>query len=425
MTEYLTETVFTWGSPPIKFGIGAVDEIGYDCGQFGLEQVLVLTDPWVAESGLPDRVSESLAAFGVKATVFDGVHCEPTDESFREAIEFAKDTDWDGFVAVGGGSTIDTAKAVNLMTTYPGDVLDYVNPPLGAGKAPPGPVKPLIAVPTTAGTGSESTAVCVVDILSLKVKTGISHPRLRPSLGVVDPLLTLSVPPHVSAACGMDVLCHAVESYTARPYHAFARRRPEQRTDFAGANPISDAFTEKALQLLARSFRTAVLSGGNLEARGDMMLAATFAGMGFGNAGCHVPHACAYPIAGRVKNFRPPDYPDTEPMVPHGEAVSLTAPAAFRFTFPTDAERHVRVAEWLDPTTRDIDDPRERLPQAIISIMRDIGIANGIEAVGYAAVDIPDLVDGAVKQRRLLTMTPRSVSAEDLEAIFTQSLRVW
>lgn len=202
---------------------------------------------------------------------------EPTDQSRREAVDFARETEWDGFVAIGGGSSIDTAKAINLLTTNPGDLMDYINKPAGDGKAPTEPLKPLIAVPTTAGTGSESTAMCILDVLALRVKTGISHPRLRPVLAVVDPLTTLTVPPHVTAATGLDVLCHALESYTARHYLSYARRRPEQRAVYVGSNPVSDAFIEKALPLLSRSFRRAVLTGHDLAARTDMMMAASFA----------------------------------------------------------------------------------------------------------------------------------------------------
>jgi hydroxyacid-oxoacid transhydrogenase len=424
-TEYLTETVFTWGAPPLKFGAGALDEIGFDCAQLGLDRVLIVTDEGVAATGVPDRAAAAMRQAGLKPAVYDGVHVEPTDKSIRDAVAYASDTDWDGFVAVGGGSSIDTAKAINLLTTNPGDLMDYVNKPVGDGQPPTAPLKPVIAVPTTAGTGSESTAMCVLDLLALRVKSGISHPKLRPVLAVIDPLVTLTMPPHVTASCGMDVLCHALESYTARHFRSYPRRRPEERAVYVGNNPVSDAFIEKALPLLSRSFRRAVLTGSDLDARTDMLLAASFAGMGFGNAGCHIPHACAYPIAGRVGTYRPPDYPPDEAMVPHGESVSLTAPAAFRYTFSTDPERHLRAAGLLDPRAAGTGDERERLPRALVSLMRDIGMPNGVGAVGYRDSDIPDLVDGALKQQRLLSMAPRDVTAEDLAGIFRDSLTIW
>lgn len=424
MAATTPESVFTWGAPPLKFGPGAVDELAHELGQFDARRVLVVTDPGVAATGVPAEIVEQLTTQALAAELFDQVHVEPTDESFAAAAEAAGGTDWDAFVAVGGGSVIDTAKAVNLLTTQPGTLIDYVNPPIGEGRKITEPLRPLIAVPTTAGTGAESTPVCVMDILGLKVKTGISHPSLRPSLAVVDPTVTMTLPPEVTAASGMDVLCHALESYTARPYTAFARKQPQDRVAYCGSNPVSDSWAEQALSLLARSFRRAVLVGGELRAREDVMLAATFAGMGFGNAGVHVPHACAYPIAGRVRDYRPAGYPD-EVMVPHGQSVSLTAPAAFRFTFPTDADRHLRAAALLDPTAPAQNDPRDQLPFVLTRLMQDIGIPNGIGAVGFDEADVPDLVDGAMQQQRLLNVAPRPVASEGLAGIFRESLRNW
>ncbi len=425
MSERVSETVFTWAAPPLKFGADAVEELGFECEQLGLDSVLIVTDRAVAATGAADRARSAVQAAGISAEVYDGAHSEPTDVSIRQAVDDVRGGDWSGVVAVGGGSVIDTAKAIALLTTYPDDLIAHVNQPIGQGKAPPGPIKPVVAVPTTAGTGAESTAVCILDLLELKVKSGISHARLRPIKAVVDPTLSLPLPPHVTACAGMDVLCHALESYTARPHHAYPRRSAADRPTYVGANPISDAFVEKAIPLVARSLRPAVLRGHDEQARTDMMLAASFAGMGFGNAGVHIPHACAYPIAGRVTDFHPPDYSAEEPMVPHGESVALTAPAAFRFTFPAAPERHAHAAELLDPTVAGIADRAERLPAALVSLMRDIGIANGVSAVGYGRGDMSALVDGTLKQQRLLTMCPRDVGADDLRAIVEASLTNW
>ncbi|MFG1920757.1 hydroxyacid-oxoacid transhydrogenase [Cryptosporangium sp. NPDC048952] len=429
MTDLLTESVFTWGAPPLKFGPGAVDEIGYDVARLGVRRVLVLTDPRIAATGLPARVGEALKAAGVDHALYDQVHCEPTDDSLRAAVtaaaELAGDDEFDGYLAVGGGSVIDTAKAVNLLSTSGGDVMDYVNKPVGGGQAPRKPMKPLVAVSTTAGTGAESTPVCVLDILGLKVKSGISHPSLRPVLAVVDPLVTLSLPAAVTAAAGMDIVCHALESYTARPYTSFLRHTAETRVAYNGSNPVSDVWAEKALTLIAKSFRRAVLVGTDLNARSDMMAAATFAGMGFGNAGVHIPHACAYPIAGMVSEYRPAGYDADEPMVPHGQSVSLTAPAAFRFTFPTDPERHVRAADLLSGGAASDAPPVERLPATLVALMRDIGIPSGVAAVGFAEADVDALVEGTVKQQRLLNVAPRTPSAEDLAGIFRASMENW
>ena len=400
------ETIFTWGAPPLKFGAGAVDEIGFEMAQHGARRVLILTDPDVNALGIPGRIAESLTRHGITSEIFDGVHVEPTDDSMDKAAGYARQQGpWDGFVAVGGGSSIDTAKAVNLLTTEGGELMDYINAPIGAGRAPQQPLKPLIAVPTTAGTGSESTAMCVMDILSMRVKTGISHWRLRPTLAVIDPLVSLTLPPEVTASAGMDIVCHALESYTARYYTTFDRKQPEQRVTYCGSNPISDLWSEKALALIASSFRTVVHEGSNLGARSNMMLAATFAGM--------------------VRDFRPAGYPQQEPMVPHGMSVSLTAPEAFRFSFPSAPDRHLRAAAMLAPDMDKLNDAGEQLPAAMVDLMRDIDIPNGIGAVGYSESDIPDLVPGTMKQQRLLATCPRDVNEEDIARIFARSIENW
>jgi alcohol dehydrogenase class IV len=422
------ETVFTYGAPGLKFGPGASDEIGFDLSQCDVRRVLVVTDPGVAATGHPQRVADQMGRFGIEAAVFDGVHVEPTDASFEAAIGHARATGpWDAFVAVGGGSSIDTAKAVNLLTTNDGDLMDYVNAPVGGARVPEHPLKPLVAVPTTTGTGAESTTICVLDVLSLKVKTGISHARLRPVLAVVDPTLTLTQPAGVTAAAGMDILCHALESYTARPYTSYQRKTPEQRVPYCGANPISDMWSEQAMSLLAGAFRRAVRDGDDADARGEMALAATMAGLGFGNAGVHIPHANAYPIAGRVHDccpdFRPDGYPADEPMVPHGMAVSLTAPEAFRWTFDSSPERHLKAARLLAPD-HDHEGP-DALPGVLIELMRDIAIPNGLAAVGYGAGDVADLVEGAMKQQRLLATAPREVAEQDVAGILERSLELW
>ncbi|OYO11438.1 alcohol dehydrogenase class IV [Propionibacteriaceae bacterium ES.041] len=420
------ETIFTWGAPPLKFGAGAVDEIGFDLSQYDVGRVLIITDAGVAATGIADRVQECLTRYDIKSEIYAESHVEPTDESFERAIAYAKENGpFDGFVALGGGSSIDTAKAVNLLTTYPGELMDYVNKPIGRAQTPPGPLKPLIAIPTTAGTGAESTAVCIMDILSMKVKSGLSHWRLRPTMAVIDPLVTLDLPPMVSAASGMDILCHAAESYTAKPYTQGPRKKPEERVTYCGANPVSDLWSERAMQLLASSFRTAVHHGDDVNARNEMMMAATFAGMGFGNAGVHIPHANAYPIAGMVRDYTPPDYPQDEPMVPHGMAVSLTAPEAFRFSFEAAPERHLRVAELLNPDAPKQQDPAEQLPSVLIELMADIGIPNGIGAVGYTEDDVADLAAGTMKQQRLLTTCARTPTEEDIRGILSRSISNW
>jgi len=428
MNEPRRESVFTYAAPALKFGSGASAEVGHDLAAFGARRVLLVTDAGVAATGHPDRIADQCRARGLEVVVYADARVEPTDESMDAAIAFAKDAQsqgspFDAVLAVGGGSSIDTAKAVNLLITNPGELMDYINAPVGRARAPEHPLLPLVAVPTTTGTGAESTTICVLDVLSLHVKTGISHPALRPRLAIVDPALTLTQPATVTAAAGMDILCHALESYTARWYADFDAKQPEQRVPYCGANPIADLWSEKALGLLAGAFRAAVADGSDVVAREQMAMAATFAGLGFGNAGVHIPHANAYPIAGRVRSYVPDGYPQDEPIVPHGMAVSLTAPEAFRFTFEADPGRHLRAARLLDPGATG--SGPEVLPGVLTALMRDIGIPNGLGEVGYGEADVSDLVSGAVQQQRLLATSPRTPTEEDLAGIIGASMEHW
>ena len=419
------ESVFTYGAPQLKFGPGSRRELGFDLAQLDARRVLLVTDPGVAATGAPAEIAEALGRDGIETVVFDRSRVEPTDGSLVEAVEFARGAaPFDAVVAVGGGTAIDTAKAVNLLLTNDGELMDYVNAPVGGGRAPRNRLLPLVAVPTTTGTGSESTTICVLDVVSQQVKTGISHPRLRPTLAVVDPELTVSQPAGVTAASGLDILCHALESYTARPYTSYEAKSAEQRVPYCGANPISDLWCEKALTLMAGSFRTAVRDGEDRTARTEVAMAATFAGLGFGNAGVHIPHANAYPIAGQVRDFRPDGYEADHAMVPHGMAVSLTAPEAFRWTFEAAPDRHVRAARLLAPDHAGADDA-DLLPAVLIDIMRDVGIPAGLSAVGFGEGDIDALTEGTLKQERLLATAPREITPEAVGGILRSSIELW
>ncbi len=423
-----TETVFVMEMSPIKFGLGATDEIGFDATRLGLRKVLIFTDRNLAAAGLPERVRGLLEEQGVKADVYDGVEVEPTDRSMEDAAEYARNKDFDGLIAVGGGSTIDTCKAANLLTCHPAPLLDYINKPVGKGIPVPGPLRPLIAVPTTAGTGSETTAVAVTHVLDQNVKAGVSHRLLRPALGVVDPLNTLTAPPEVTAAAGADILTHAIESYTTRPYNARAKHHPPDRPAYIGANPASDVWCEKAVEYVARFLRRAVLNGLDLEARVNLALAANYAGIGFGNAGVHIPHALAYPIAGLVRDYVPQGYHARHAMVPHGMAVILSAPAAFRFTYATAPERHLRAAELMGVPVSGLSEaaaPRGPARARSFPSCATPAFPTGLTAVGYTERDIPALVDGTLKQPRLLAGAPRSVDATDLDWILRDAMQYW
>ena len=303
--------------------------------------------------------------------------------------------------------------------------MDYVNPPVGEGRKPPSPLRPHLAIPTTSGTGAEATTVAVLDIPDLKVKTGISHRYLRPAQGIVDPELVRTLPAEVTSSTGLDVICHAAESFLSRPYDERERpASPDDRPPYQGANPVADVWSAKALEYGGRYLRRAVADAEDLEARGAMMLAATMAGVGFGSAGVHIPHACAYPIAGLKHAYQPPGYPDDHPFVPHGHSVIVTAPAAFRFTYEAAPERHHHVAELL--AGEPVADPApDTLPDVLRALMRDVGAPRGIAELGYDEHDVPALVEGALKQQRLLVVSPREVSGDDLGHILNASMTNW
>ena len=415
------ETVFTLEATPVKFGPGAADDAGWELARLGVRRALLVTDPGVAAAGHPDRVRAAIEAAGIDVVVFDGARVEPTLDSFEQAAAFARDAGVDGFVSVGGGSAIDTAKVADLVVTHPAPVMEYVNAPVGEGRKPPAPLRPHLAIPTTSGTGSEATTVAVLDIPDLRLKTGISHRYLRPAQAIVDPDLTRTTPREVTASAGLDVVCHAAESLLARPYDQRPRpATPDERPPYQGANPVADVWSSKALEYGGRFLRRAVADPDDVEARGAMMLAATMAGVGFGSAGVHIPHACAYPIAGLVRGYQPPGYPDDHPFVPHGHSVIVTAPAAFRFTYEAAPERHEHAAELL--TGERVTGP-DALPDALRALMRDVGAPGGIAELGYEEDDIPALVEGALKQQRLLVIAPREPSTDDLAGILRASLR--
>lgn len=412
----------------IRFGSGVTRELGADLADRGLRDVMLLTDPFVADLPPVQTALASLDEADIRVTVYKNVSVEPTDASFLDAIRVAESAEPDAFVAVGGGSTIDTAKAANLYSTYPADFLTYVNPPIGAGRPLPGPLKPLFAVPTTAGTGSETTGVAIFDFVEMHAKTGIADRALKPTLGLLDPENTRTLPPAVAASTGLDVLSHAVESYTAMDYRSRpAPARPKYRPAYQGANPISDLWAIESLRMVRTYLPRAVENPADDEARGMMLLAASYAGIGFGNAGVHLPHGMSYPVSGMVKKFRMPGYPTDHAMVPHGVSVILNAPAVFRFTAQASPERHLAAAAALGAEVDGVQpqDAGAVLADTIVSFMRRLGVPSGLEALGYTEGDIPALVEGTLPQHRVTKISPRRFSNEQLAGMFQDAMRSW
>jgi hydroxyacid-oxoacid transhydrogenase len=425
----MNDIAFEMAVSSIRFGVGVTREVGMDLAELDIRNALVITDPTLRKLPPVATVLASLEASGIRHAVFDRVRVEPTDESFHDAIAFARAGGYDAFVAVGGGSTIDTAKAVNLYATYPPeDFLDYVNPPIGKGLPVPGPLKPLIAIPTTAGTGSETTGVSIFDLTKLHAKTGIANRRLKPTLGVLDPDNTRTMPAEVAAASGLDILSHAIESFTAMPYTGRPLPdRPALRPAYQGSNPISDVWSLQALRMVAKYLVRAVADTTDDEARSAMLLAASYAGVGFGNAGVHLPHGMSYPVSGKVKTYHAPGYSADHPLVPHGISVILNAPAVFRFTAPASPERHLQAAEALGADVSNVRtaDAGKVLADRITWFMRELKVPNGLKAIGYTSSDIGSLVEGTLPQHRVTKLSPKPAGPDELGKLFEEAMTAW
>ncbi|MCA9705006.1 MAG: iron-containing alcohol dehydrogenase [Myxococcales bacterium] len=420
---------FTVDPPLLTFGSGCAREAGDLALALGMRRVALMTDATVVELEPFAELERSLREAGLDVVVYDEVHVEPTSDSFEAAIAFARDGRFDGYVSAGGGSVIDTTKAANLYATWPAELLAYVNAPIGEGRAVPGPLRPHLACPTTSGTGSEATGIAVFDLLSMAVKTGISAPALRPSRALVDPAFTASLPRMVLACGAFDILCHALESFTARPY---TRRppppRPHLRPASQGANPWSDMGCREALRLLGRFMVRAIDDPTDVEARTELMWASSLAGIAFGNAGVHAPHGMAYAVAGLVRDFVVEHYPP-HPMVPHGMSVVLGAPAVFRLTAGTSPARHLEAAELLGADVRgagpDAEEAGEVLAERLVALMRACGMPSGLREMGYDAADVEALTRGAHAQQRLLTNAPCAMTPEVLSGLFARAMRYW
>ncbi len=422
------ETAFTMNTSSIKYGPGVTKEVGFDMKSLGVRRVMVVTDQNLTNSEPVTVTLQALQQKGIETVLFNKVRVEPTDNSFKDAIKFAMKGNFDGFIGVGGGSSIDTAKVANLYSTYPADFLDYVNKPIGKGIPVPGPLKPMIAIPTTAGTGSETTGVAIFDLEAMRAKTGIAHRAVRPIMGIIDPNNTRTVPKIAAASCGFDVLCHALESITALPYNN--RPAPESlelRPAYQGANPISHLWASKAIEMVSKNIVRAVEDPSDDKARSEMILASTFAGIGFGNAGVHLAHGMSYPVSGMVKEYLPKGFKSEHPIIPHGMCVVLASPAVFRFTAKTNPELHLYAAKLMgvDISNVDKNDAGEIIATEIIKLMKATGMPNGLSAVGYGPSDIEDLVQGTLPQHRVTKLSPRPASAEDLRQLFTESMTLW
>lgn len=424
--DYAVEMAFS----NIRYGHGVIKEVGKDMANFKAKKVLLMTDKNLFKLPPVKTVRESLELNGIHYDCYCNVRVEPTDESFKRAINYARNNEYDAFIGVGGGSVLDTCKATNLYASNPeADFLDFVNAPIGKGKPVLGTLKPFIAVATTAGTGSETTGATIFDYLPLRAKTGIASRAIKPTLGIVDPLTLLTLPERVTCYSGFDVLCHAIESFTAIPFNKRVPRPsdPALRPAYQGSNPISDVWSKHALSITSKYLIRAVENPDDLEAKSQMHLASAFAGIGFGNAGVHLCHGMSYPISGLVKDYKSPGYDPKTPLIPHGLSVIVTAPAVFRFTSCACPDRHIEAAALLGADVSKVKplDAGRVLSDVLLKYMDKLKIPNGISALGFTKDDIPALVEGTLPQERVTKLLPRKVEKDHLHQLFEETLKIY
>uniref|UniRef100_A0A915C3I7 hydroxyacid-oxoacid transhydrogenase n=1 Tax=Parascaris univalens TaxID=6257 RepID=A0A915C3I7_PARUN len=426
-TDYAFEMICS----TLRFGRGVTAEVGYDMQHFGAKNTLIVTDKRVVNTRAFVEVEKSMKSVGLKYKVFDDVQVEPSDASMKKAVNFARQQNCDSFIAVGGGSAMDTCKAAALYASNPqADFLDFAVSPFGKSLLPTNPMLPVVAVPTTAGTGSETTGVAIFDMPEHKCKTAFRHRCLKPLLAIIDPLNVISMPRNVAIYSGFDVLCHALESFTAKPYFQRSPRpqRPSLRPVYQGSNPISDIWAQEALRIIAKYFRRAVNDAGDEEARAQMLMASSFAGMGFGNAGVHLCHGLSYPISSQGKRYIDTDYDKSQPLIPHGLSVVTTAVADFLFTTAADPERHAQAARLLgaDLTISASEETIARkLTDEIRSFMSDFGVPNGLSALGFSYSDIDTLAEAALNSLSAVSIAPKATDKAIIADIYEKSMQVF
>jgi alcohol dehydrogenase class IV len=411
--DYPFDTVWAFNLTKSRFGAGAAWEIGYEAKALGAKRVLVVTDQGVAKAGLVDKVVDPLKAEKIKVEVWDRSEPEPSRESIEEAIKSVDGKRVDLYIGLGGGSSIDTAKIVNLVGSHGGKILDYVAPPTGGGKRVPGKCKPLIAVPTTAGTGSETSPSAVVSFNDIQLKAGISSNHLRPDLAVLDPLLTVTMPARITAHTGMDALTHAVECYTTRRFDEKPKPgTPADRPDYGGGTPLTDLLAGEAVRLVGLHLRKAVYQGRSLEARSGMLLASFIAGGAFTNAGVGGVHAAAYPVGGRYHT-------------PHGLTNAVLLPAVMEYNLSSDYGRFADIAEMLGADIDGLSDAEaaEASAEEVLRLSRDVGIPGGLAELGVKKEAIPSLASDCMKVQRLLVGNPRPITEADMARIYERAMR--
>lgn len=391
------------------FGREAVTQLGAVIARLKVRKVFIVTDQVLAQAGILDRVRNPLIAEGANVEVFDGGQPEPALEVIRAAIAAAQEAKPDAIIGLGGGSNMDAAKLVALVLSHGGDPMDYT----GDCRVP-GPIMPLICIPTTAGTGSEVSAAAVFTDTAAKIKVSCLSNYLRPAVAIVDPLLTLSCPPKVSADSGIDALTHAVEAFTAVDHDEFLQRPPGGETVYQGNNPMANLMACECVQLVGRFLRRAVADGNDLEAREGMALAATLGGLAFANAGVALVHAMEYPVGGAVH-------------VSHGAGNGLLLPYVMKYNAQAKEDKVSMVGLWLiRPDSPDKQDMVHRFLQdglgeairQVEALRADIGIPTRLRDIGVTEDMLPDFADKAFAIKRLMRTNPRMPTREEILQIY-------
>ncbi|MBE0478683.1 iron-containing alcohol dehydrogenase [Candidatus Aerophobetes bacterium] len=410
----LNETVWSFCIPAtIKFGEGAVEEIGYEVRKLNGSKALIVTDAGIVEAGICNKVETILRDSGVEVDAWTKVEPEPSIDVFAGCCQYARQKGFDSVIGLGGGSSIDVAKVASMLTKYGGDILDYIAPPTGKGKKYPAPGITMIAIPTTSGTGSEVSPAAVISLPEQKLKVGISDNFQRPDVAIVDPLLTLGLPPNVTAASGMDALAHAIEAYTTRRYDQKIKpATPAERAIYNGTNNLTDICAMESIGLVSRYLRRAVNNGYDIEARRGMSLASLLAGIAFTNAGLTAVHAMTFPVGGEFHTA-------------HGITVALLLPYVMQFNAKGDASRFADIARIMGEAIQGLSlkEAARKAVFAVSELALDIGIPLSLKGFGCKESDAPHLAEGAMKIQRLLVGNPRRIDLKDLEDIFLKAIK--
>lgn len=418
------ETVWELEMPRIRFGRNAVEELDYQFEDLGVEpgsRGLLVTDENLLELGHADRVREQLGEYEVD--VYDGSEREPSIEAVEDCISFVRDEQgkagYDFYVGLGGGSCIDTAKTTRAVIANGGQPLDYVAEPTGEGQPITESGPPLVLMPTTAGTGAEISPVAILSVEEQEIKEGISSDHIRADAAVLDPTLTTTLPPEQTAKTAMDALGHAIEGYTTHSYDSLLRAEdPASRPVYAGRTPVTEMFSEKAIELLSSNVRRAVHNGDDLEARENMLQGALMGAISGLTAGASLCHAMAYPVGNRYHTY-------------HGETIAVLTPAStLDYNAASDPERFAELARMfgVDTTGLNTREAADALKAEYIRLQRDLNVLpSGLaELAGIDEDDVGWLASQTVEtQQRLLRCDPRPVTEEDVEEVFRDALYNW